>query len=129
MMAPLDQPRRLAPILFAIFNIWVGLATWGAGHDHIAAYIKAEKFMSMNDWAIGLITLGVFILVGMFDWRLALLTEGIAVAYWLMFAAFLSETLGQPHVSNRALAIPTGIAMLHLLLGSYRRRTPAHFGR
>lgn len=121
-MSPLDQPRRLAPVLFAAFNIWIGAATFGAGSDHIKAYAKASELMSMNHWAIGLIVLGLVIPVGIFNWRLALLTEGLALGYWLTFAYLVHETLGQPGVSNRAVAIPVGIAALHSLLGSYRRR-------
>lgn len=124
MALPRDLPRAAAPILFGLFDVASGVAGYGHGNQRVLAYAKAARLMPLNDWALGFTALGALILFGALDRRLAWITSLIALFWWLTWASFIYQQVGQPGVTPRAVTTTGGLAVLHTLLVPYRRRRP-----
>lgn len=122
MRTPRDLPRTAAPILFGLFNIASGITGYNNTRYHVVAYSKAARFMPLDDWALGFVALGLFILFGLHSWQLAWLTSLTAVFWWLLWSSFISQTVGLPGVTPRAIVTTAGLAILHFLLVPYRRK-------
>lgn len=123
LLRPRDLPRAAAPLLFGLFDIASGITGYNNARYHVAAYREAARFMPLDDWAIGFTALGVIILFGAINRVLTWASSLIALFYWLAWASFISQTVGHPGVTPRAVATTGGIAILHTLLVPYRRRT------
>lgn len=122
-MSPRVLPRRLAPMLFAAFNIAQGVAgLLSPDANTVPAYAKAKAFMPLDYWDITFLFLGILIACGPISLRATKITSYIAVFWWGFWATFIVETIPSPLVSGRAVTISVGIATLHLLLIPYRRR-------
>lgn len=121
-MSRRDLSRYLAPVLFALFNVTVGITGIGAGSDHVPSYAKAAEFMSLNDWAASFIALGLLIPFGMASLTAARVTSAVAIGWWILWSDFIYQALGTPGVSARGVGATAGIASLHILLMPYRRR-------
>lgn len=117
-----DQPRALAPVLFAGFNIicnGIPLMITGSG---IAGYAKIPGSLFL--WGIAFCLIGLTIACGLRWTSLAHYTSLVALGFWGMWATFMFEAhIANPrHVSWRAPLVAAGIAILHLVLRPYYRK-------
>lgn len=128
-LTPRDLPRTAAPVLFGLFNVASGVSGLDAARAHVPAYAAATRLMPLASWALSFAALGLFIFAGAVGPRMAQLTAAVAIFWWLLWAAFVAETLGHAGVSLRAVVTSCGIASLHLLLLPYRRSPRLDSGR
>lgn len=119
-----DLPRKLAPILLALFDV-----TWGVGliltHNDRTPGLK-DVPGSLLGWGIAFTIVGILIPLGILGPRCAWPTFLLALAVWAMWFSFIVQAINPPTVSRHAPITPGGLAMFHLLLSPYRRRGSAH---
>lgn len=122
---PRVAPRRLAPVVFGLVDVALGvplIVDRTAAAAAAPAYATLVWLMPMPAWGLLFIAVGVLVLAGAARARLGYVGAFAGVALWTTWALLCADQVDLPTVTARAVVSPLGYAALHSLLVPYRRR-------